>query len=1295
MQGSKVLLWFTLIMISIMTVSALSTSNVGNLNVKGWFNQSNASYNSNFSGEVYMGQGLNVTGEIYSDGSLVINSVSIDNTTISRTYDKHFNTTAEINTAVNNVTIMRTYDESTLNVNSSTFWQNANSILAKWFSVVANVFTFNEALLNETIDVKDVIANTSMSVYVGDVNGSMTEYVNAQDHVDLDNTTISRTYDKHFNTTAEINTAVDNNTIIRDYDEPNLNVNSSTFWADVSSYMSKWFSDVANVFTFNEALLNETIDVKIDSDNTSITGYINVQDSAYNVSIYNTVVGVNGSMTEYSDTKDAAQDSCSEITGCIENALVLANLDNGTIIRTYNGSWVLSNQGYNTSAEIWDVINNNTYYEIGEDDNLIFDISANGTYQYEIGNDCAASNFAKGVDDDGTLDCAVPTDTTYTAEEFYIYLDGTVFRINETILNTTINNEDTDTTYTEDSIYLTLAGTVFGFTESVLNGTINHKVLVANNSMVAYVVDVNESITEYSDTKDAAQDACSEITGCIENALVAADLNNATIIREYNGSWVLANQAYNTTAEINTAVDNTTISRTYDKLFNTTAEINTAMNNVTIVRSYDKLFNTTGEINTAVNNATISRTYDKHFNTTAEMGLALNNGTIIRDYDTSWITSNQNYGTLASIWVVADNGTFYYASNPDGYITSFSDTNASTACSGGNVLFGNGTCGPVSQGAVDHDNATIIRDYNTSWVTSNQNFGTTALVWAVADNSTFQYDIGSNCSVGNFVMGVASDGTLDCDAPSGSGDITTVNTTLPYLTGGEVSGDVILDFAESALNGTIDHKVLLANNSIVTFIGDSAFLTVESDPIWKAWDNFTGIPSVTPANGQSTSFSTADQIYDWVIGLAYATTTAVENSTIIRDYDTSWITTNQNFGTAALVWAVADNGTFQYDIGSNCSAGDYVLGVNDIGGLDCSTPPDTTYSESSIYLTEAAEVFGFSEAVLNGTIDHKDLLANNSIVTFIGDSAFLTVETDPFFTTWDNITGIPTATPSNGDTTHLSTADQIYDWTIGLGYASTAEVENATILRTYDEASLDVNSATFWASVSSFLAKWFSDAGNVLTFNEALLNTTIDVKDVAANNSVVTFVTDQGYTTNAGTVTAVTGTAPITSSEGTTPAIGITVAKDLVTTAPLTGAEDNIFPGADADVTIAITMLGDLATTAPLTGAAANIFPGSNGNKATIAMPVATTSVDGYLSQTDWDTFNTKGDMNDWSDDLTPTAGGNVDTNGFNITLGGIHNYAISLLANGAVRNGNATHFGCDLSNGTFMRCMGCGAPCK
>jgi len=42
---------------------------------------------------------------------------------------------------------------------------------------------------------------------------------------------------------------------------------------------------------------------------------------------------------------------------------------------------------------------------------------------------------------------------------------------------------------------------------------------------------------------------------------------------------------------------------------------------------------------------------------------------------------------------------------------------------------------------------------------------------------------------------------------------------------------------------------------------------------------------------------------------------------------------------------------------------------------------------------------------------------------------------------WDNFTGIPHATPSNGDITHFSYADEIYDWVIGLGYSTTSYVD--------------------------------------------------------------------------------------------------------------------------------------------------------------------------------------------------------------------------------------------------------------
>lgn len=155
-------------------------------------------------------------------------------------------------------------------------------------------------------------------------------------------------------------------------------------------------------------------------------------------------------------------------------------------------------------------------------------------------------------------------------------------------------------------------------------------------------------------------------------------------------------------------------------------------------------------------------------------------------------------------------------------------------------------------------------------------------------------------------------------------------------------------------------------------------------------------------------------------------------------------------------------------------------------------------------------------------------------------------------------------------------------------------------------------------------------------------------------------------------IVAVTATAPATISAAGD--IGVTVLKDIVTTAPLTGAANDVLPGADSDLTLAIdnisytlladgtdgnlitwdangapalvatgdaaqvltsngagaaptfqaagagVVLKDLVTTAPLTGGTNDILPGADAD-ITIAIPQATTSVDGYVVQADWDSW--------------------------------------------------------------------------
>jgi len=101
-------------------------------------------------------------------------------------------------------------------------------------------------------------------------------------------------------------------------------------------------------------------------------------------------------------------------------------------------------------------------------------------------------------------------------------------------------------------------------------------------------------------------------------------------------------------------------------------------------------------------------------------------------------------------------------------------------------------------------------------------------------------------------------------------------------------------------------------------------------------------------------------------------------------------------------------------------------------------------------------------------------------------------------------------------------------------------------------------------------------------------------------------------------------------ARGTIPSAGLVLAKDLVTTSPLAGGTDNILPGTEADVTLSIA---DAAADGSTKGAAAfatNDFDATNG---VVSIDytngtAAATGVKGFLTGTDWDTFNGKADNN-------------------------------------------------------------------
>ena len=155
-------------------------------------------------------------------------------------------------------------------------------------------------------------------------------------------------------------------------------------------------------------------------------------------------------------------------------------------------------------------------------------------------------------------------------------------------------------------------------------------------------------------------------------------------------------------------------------------------------------------------------------------------------------------------------------------------------------------------------------------------------------------------------------------------------------------------------------------------------------------------------------------------------------------------------------------------------------------------------------------------------------------------------------------------------------------------------------------------------------------------------------------------------TGSGGTVTSVTGTAPVVSSGGTTPAISMAAATTSVN-GYLTSTDWNTFNGKQP----AGTYVNSVSGTSPVVS--------SGGVTPAISMPAATTSVSGYLTSTDWNTFNGKGSG-------TVTAVSVVSANGLAGTSSGGATPALTLSTSiTGILKGNGTAISAAVANTDYV----------
>jgi len=225
----------------------------------------------------------------------------------------------------------------------------------------------------------------------------------------------------------------------------------------------------------------------------------------------------------------------------------------------------------------------------------------------------------------------------------------------------------------------------------------------------------------------------------------------------------------------------------------------------------------------------------------------------------------------------------------------------------------------------------------------------------------------------------------------------------------------------------VDDQDTALNNSIVTYIGDvnTSMVTYigEVNTSMKTYVDDTNTSMKTYVDDEITGISTGnpfDQSLNTTDNVTFNNLNITENLTV--GSGTTYLDLYYN-GSINLFDTLGNNAFFPDNI-----TADYFFGNGSLlTGIATDVLITTTNTSMKTY------------------VDDRDSTYNTSIVTYVDDTntSMKTYVDETFrLQSWNNLTGIPHATPNDGDTTHFSLADEIYDWVIGLGYATSTYVDN-------------------------------------------------------------------------------------------------------------------------------------------------------------------------------------------------------------------------------------------------------------
>jgi len=527
--------------------------------------------------------------------------------------------------------------------------------------------------------------------------------------------------------------------------------------------------------------------------------------------------------------------------------------------------------------------------------------------------------------------------------------------------------------------------------------------------------------------------------------------------------WMVCNESddnYNSSYEY---YQNSTLLDTYNSSYE-------YWDNATLMDTYNSTYDTgLTEVDalwyanyTAMNstwNSTYNSTYDaKPDNTYNSSYEYWNNATLMNTYNSSY-EYYQNETLLKTYNVT------YNALTPD--------TNASTACAGDTTyLDGEGNCDDISSvyltAEVDPLWEANFTALNSTWNTTfNETYDTKP---DNVYNSSYEYwDNATLMDTYNVTYDAFSD-TANTSAEM----ITAVNITTYFQFQARNATDLI---CTNCIGGTeIDESTLTGiptyNATYNTLINNDSYLTTYNSS-YEYWDNATLMNTYNSSYEyyqNATLLDTYNVTYDSKPNNTYNSSYEYwTNYTLMNTYNSSYEYYQNE--TLLKTYNATYNALTPDTNASTACAGDttYLSGegnCNDISSVYLTTEYDSLWyanytAMNSTWNSTYNSTYDAYVDTSNTTDEIFAVVNNETFLRKVNSTLNTVLTNDPL--DWDAIGDVPTATPSDGDTTHLSLADEIYNWVMGLGFITN------TFNTTYNALTPDTNASTACAGDTTYL----------------------------------------------------------------------------------------------------------------------------------------------------------------------------------------------------------------------------------